>query len=214
LPTQFWSVWQAKGSGTGGKSLPAVDSMVLDLGMGELLLTVGVFAAVVGKKDMPVVARQAGVLVGRSVRYLRSAQRTIFGTEVSVELRAMQEELQKSLQDVQRLRHDISNSSMPRAAGASAQQNDSKIHTYARPSTSSPSPALIGATSGQGYLGRTVNGVKYAEPTVGSEAHKVNIDYLESGADFVVEGLREERRARLQEYEYLMNKMEDEQSKP
>ncbi|VVB07211.1 unnamed protein product [Arabis nemorensis] len=70
---------------------------MLGLSYGELLLIIGVTAAVVGPKDLPIIARAGGRLFGRAIGYIQMARGHMDGVMKQPQM----QELSKNVQDLQ-----------------------------------------------------------------------------------------------------------------
>ncbi|KFK31704.1 hypothetical protein AALP_AA6G148200 [Arabis alpina] len=70
---------------------------MLGLSYGELLLIIGATAAVVGPKDLPIIARAGGRLFGRAIGYIQMARGHMDGVMKQPQM----QELSKNVQDLQ-----------------------------------------------------------------------------------------------------------------
>ncbi|WOL05593.1 hypothetical protein Cni_G14322 [Canna indica] len=74
---------------------------------GELLLILGASAVLFKPKDIPVIARTAGVLVGKAVGYLHLLREQVGSVVQQSEASEVHKELRESLAQVQAIRHEI-----------------------------------------------------------------------------------------------------------
>lgn len=80
---------------------------MFDLSVGEVFITFGVAVAVIGRKDLPKVARAAGRVLGKSVGYLQKTKQDIGSATSAAELRKMQAEINQSIKDLEEIKRDV-----------------------------------------------------------------------------------------------------------
>jgi Sec-independent protein translocase protein TatA len=80
---------------------------MFDLSMGEVFITFGVAVAVIGRKDLPKVARAAGRVLGKSVGYLQKTKQDIGSATSAAELRKIQTEINQSIKDLEEIKRDV-----------------------------------------------------------------------------------------------------------
>jgi Sec-independent protein translocase protein TatA len=85
------------------------------MGLGTALLVAGTTLLVVGPKQLPAVARQAGYALGRSLAFARSARNAVRDASKDPEVAAMAREVEKGLEDMRRIRDEIQSLSAQRA---------------------------------------------------------------------------------------------------
>lgn len=84
---------------------------MLDISLGEVLLTFGVGIAVIGRKDLPVFARAAGRQLGRAVTYVRMSKASL-GTKLDEtvgqsELKKVKAELNKTMRELDAVKREV-----------------------------------------------------------------------------------------------------------
>ncbi|KAL1329715.1 hypothetical protein HN51_046888 [Arachis hypogaea] len=80
---------------------------MLGLSYGEILLLIGVTAAVIGPKDLPIIARTAGRLAGRAVGYVQLARGQFDSVMQQTQARQVHKELQDTMAQLDAIRHEI-----------------------------------------------------------------------------------------------------------
>lgn len=74
---------------------------------GELFLIIGATAALVGPKDLPIIARTAGRLAGRAIGYVQLARGQFDNVMQQSQARQVTKELQDAMQQLDAIRHEI-----------------------------------------------------------------------------------------------------------
>ncbi|KAL9408226.1 hypothetical protein AB3S75_046725 [Citrus x aurantiifolia] len=74
---------------------------------GELFLIIGATAALVGPKDLPIIARTAGRLGGRAIGYVQLARGQFDNVMQQSQARQVTKELQDAMQQLDAIRHEI-----------------------------------------------------------------------------------------------------------
>ncbi|XP_031272357.1 uncharacterized protein LOC116130818 [Pistacia vera] len=74
---------------------------------GELFLIIGATAALVGPKDLPIIARTAGRLAGRAIGYVQLARGQFDNVMQQSQARQVQKELQDAMQQLEAIRYEI-----------------------------------------------------------------------------------------------------------
>ncbi|TXG49288.1 hypothetical protein EZV62_025163 [Acer yangbiense] len=80
---------------------------MLGISYGELFLIIGAAAALVGPKDLPLIARTAGRLAGRAIGYVQLARGQFDNVMQQSQARQVQKELQDAMQQLEAIRHEI-----------------------------------------------------------------------------------------------------------
>lgn len=80
---------------------------MLGMTYGELFLIIGATAALVGPKDLPMIARAAGRLAGRAIGYVQLARGQFDSVMQQSQARQVQKELQDAMQQLEAIRHEI-----------------------------------------------------------------------------------------------------------
>ncbi|TXG72179.1 hypothetical protein EZV62_000758 [Acer yangbiense] len=80
---------------------------MLGISYGELFLIIGATAALVGPKDLPMIARTAGRLAGRAIGYVQLARGQFDNVMQQSQARQVQKELQDAMQQLEAIRHEI-----------------------------------------------------------------------------------------------------------
>ncbi|MED6120013.1 hypothetical protein PIB30_017036 [Stylosanthes scabra] len=80
---------------------------MLGFSYGEILLLIGVTAAVIGPKDLPIIARTAGRLAGRAVGYVQLARGQFDSVMQQTQARQVHKELQDTMAQLDAIRHEI-----------------------------------------------------------------------------------------------------------
>ncbi|KAI4384313.1 hypothetical protein MLD38_002485 [Melastoma candidum] len=74
---------------------------------GELFLLIGATAALIGTKDLPIIARTAGRLAGRAVGYVQLARGQFDNIMQQTQARQVHKELQDTMAQLEAIRHEI-----------------------------------------------------------------------------------------------------------
>ncbi|XP_052170022.1 uncharacterized protein LOC127786571 isoform X2 [Diospyros lotus] len=74
---------------------------------GELFLLLGATAALIGPKDLPVIARTAGRLAGRAIGYVQMARGQFDNIMQQNQAREVHKELQDTMAQLEAIRHEI-----------------------------------------------------------------------------------------------------------
>ncbi|KAG7991897.1 hypothetical protein I3843_02G101500 [Carya illinoinensis] len=74
---------------------------------GELFLLIGATAALVGPKDLPILARTAGRLAGRAIGYVQLARGQFDNVMQQSQARQVHKELQDTMAQLEVIRHEI-----------------------------------------------------------------------------------------------------------
>ncbi|XP_044487554.1 sec-independent protein translocase protein TatB isoform X2 [Mangifera indica] len=74
---------------------------------GEIFLIIGATAALVGPKDLPIIARTAGRLAGKAIGYVQLARGQFENVMQQSQARQVQKELQDAMQQLEAIRHEI-----------------------------------------------------------------------------------------------------------
>jgi len=120
---------------------------MLDISLGEVLLTFGVGIAVIGRRDLPVFARAAGRQLGRAVTYIRISKDSL-GTKLDEtvghsELKKVQAELNKTMRELDAVKRevysasDISTSAFMKPAKEAAHNTQQSKSTLSTPQAAS-----------------------------------------------------------------------------
>ncbi|TXG72177.1 hypothetical protein EZV62_000756 [Acer yangbiense] len=80
---------------------------MLGISYGELFLIIGAAAALVGPKDLPMIARTAGRLAGRAIGYVQLARGQFDNVMQQSQARQVQKELQDAMQQLEAIRHEV-----------------------------------------------------------------------------------------------------------
>ncbi|GER29727.1 sec-independent protein translocase protein tatB-like protein [Striga asiatica] len=80
---------------------------MLGISYGELFLLLGATAALIGPKDLPVIARTAGRLAGRSIGYVQVARGQFESVMQQSQARQVHKELQDTMAQLEAIRHEI-----------------------------------------------------------------------------------------------------------
>ncbi|KAB1218074.1 Sec-independent protein translocase protein TatB [Morella rubra] len=80
---------------------------MLGLSYGELFLLIGATAALVGPKDLPFIARNAGKLAGRAIGYVQLARGQFDNVMQQSQARQVHKELQDTIAQLEVIRHEI-----------------------------------------------------------------------------------------------------------
>ncbi|KAJ4833170.1 hypothetical protein Tsubulata_037935 [Turnera subulata] len=74
---------------------------------GEIFLIIGATAALIGPKDLPLVARTAGRLAGRAIGYVQMARGQFESVMQQSQARQVHKELQDTMAQLEAIRHEI-----------------------------------------------------------------------------------------------------------
>ncbi|KAJ7954794.1 sec-independent protein translocase protein TatB-like [Quillaja saponaria] len=80
---------------------------MLGISYGELFLLIGATAALVGPKDLPVIARTAGRLAGRAIGYVQLARGQFENVMQQSQARQVHKELQDTMAQIEAIRYEI-----------------------------------------------------------------------------------------------------------
>ncbi|CAA0828055.1 Unknown protein [Striga hermonthica] len=80
---------------------------MLGISYGELFLLLGAAAALIGPKDLPVIARTAGRLAGRAIGYVQVARGQFESVMHQSQARQVHKELQDTMAQLEAIRHEI-----------------------------------------------------------------------------------------------------------
>lgn len=80
---------------------------MLGISYGELFLLIGATAALVGPKDLPIIARTAGRLAGRAVGYVQLARGQFDNVMQQSQARQVHKELQDTIAQLDAIRYEI-----------------------------------------------------------------------------------------------------------
>ncbi|XP_059279040.1 uncharacterized protein LOC132033169 [Lycium ferocissimum] len=80
---------------------------MLGFSYGELFLMLGATAAVIGPKDLPIIARTAGRFAGRAIGYVQLARGQFENVMQQSQARQMHKEMQDTMAQVEAIRHEI-----------------------------------------------------------------------------------------------------------
>ncbi|ONK63250.1 uncharacterized protein A4U43_C07F12930 [Asparagus officinalis] len=80
---------------------------MLGISYGELFLIVGATAALIGPKDLPVIARTAGRLVGRAIGYVQMARGQFDNVMQHSQASQVHKELQDTMAQLEAIRYEI-----------------------------------------------------------------------------------------------------------
>ncbi|CAA0841193.1 Unknown protein [Striga hermonthica] len=80
---------------------------MLGISYGELFLLLGAAAALIGPKDLPVIARTAGRLAGRAIGYVQVARGQFESVMQQSQARQVHKELQDTMAQLEAIRHEI-----------------------------------------------------------------------------------------------------------
>ncbi|XP_028090464.1 uncharacterized protein LOC114290709 [Camellia sinensis] len=80
---------------------------MLGISYGELFLLLGATAALIGPKDLPIIARTAGKLAGRAIGYVQLARGQFNTIMHQTQARQVHKELQDTIAQLEAIRHEI-----------------------------------------------------------------------------------------------------------
>ncbi|XAR57907.1 hypothetical protein NMG60_11026208 [Bertholletia excelsa] len=80
---------------------------MLGISYGELFLLIGATAALIGPKDLPIIARTAGRLAGRAIGYVQLARGQFDNIMQQTQARQVHKELQDTIAQLEAIRHEI-----------------------------------------------------------------------------------------------------------
>ncbi|KAJ7979946.1 sec-independent protein translocase protein TatB-like [Quillaja saponaria] len=80
---------------------------MLGISYGELFLLIGATAALVGPKDLPIIARNAGRIAGRAIGYVQLARGQFENVMQQSEARQVHKELQETMSQLEAIRYEI-----------------------------------------------------------------------------------------------------------
>ncbi|XP_019176422.1 PREDICTED: uncharacterized protein LOC109171801 isoform X3 [Ipomoea nil] len=80
---------------------------MLGISYGELFLLLGATAALIGPKDLPIIARTAGRLSGRAIGYVQMARGQFESVMQQTQARQVHKELQDTIAQLEAIRHEI-----------------------------------------------------------------------------------------------------------
>ncbi|GMP99621.1 hypothetical protein CsSME_00047028 [Camellia sinensis var. sinensis] len=80
---------------------------MLGISYGELFLLLGATAALIGPKDLPIIARTAGKLAGRAIGYVQLARGQFDTIMHQTQARQVHKELQDTIAQLEAIRHEI-----------------------------------------------------------------------------------------------------------
>ncbi|GAV73443.1 hypothetical protein CFOL_v3_16929 [Cephalotus follicularis] len=80
---------------------------MLGLSYGEVLLLLGATAALIGPKDLPIIARTAGRLAGRAIGYVQLARGQFDSVMQQSQARQVHKELQDTMAQLEAIRYEI-----------------------------------------------------------------------------------------------------------
>ncbi|XP_030510608.2 uncharacterized protein LOC115725287 [Cannabis sativa] len=80
---------------------------MLGISYGELFLLIGATAALVGPKDLPIIARTLGRFAGRSIGYVQLARGQFENVMYQSQARQVHKELQETMSQLEAIRHEI-----------------------------------------------------------------------------------------------------------
>ncbi|PIN25816.1 hypothetical protein CDL12_01440 [Handroanthus impetiginosus] len=80
---------------------------MLGISYGELFLLLGATAALIGPKDLPIIARTAGRLAGRAIGYVQVARGQFESVMQQTQARQVHKELQDTMAQLEAIRHEI-----------------------------------------------------------------------------------------------------------
>ncbi|KAF0852639.1 mitochondrial Sec-independent protein translocase protein TatB [Andalucia godoyi] len=83
---------------------------MFDIAVSEVLATVIIASAVLSKRDMPIIARFTGRALGRAMHYVRKGKDTFASVSNQAELAQLHKDLRSALQDVEKIKSEISGS--------------------------------------------------------------------------------------------------------
>ncbi|KAK9715971.1 hypothetical protein RND81_06G202700 [Saponaria officinalis] len=80
---------------------------MLGLSYGEIFLILGATAALIGPKDLPIIARTAGRLAGRAIGYVQLARGQFENVMQQTQFRQVNKELQDTMAQLEAIRYEI-----------------------------------------------------------------------------------------------------------
>ncbi|CAN4108683.1 unnamed protein product [Withania somnifera] len=80
---------------------------MLGISYGELFLLLGAAAALIGPKDLPIIARTAGRFAGRAIGYVQLARGQFESVMQQSQARQVHKELQDTMAQLEAIRHEI-----------------------------------------------------------------------------------------------------------
>ncbi|GMH02380.1 hypothetical protein Nepgr_004219 [Nepenthes gracilis] len=80
---------------------------MLGLSYGEIFLILGATAALIGPKDLPIIARTAGRLAGRAIGYVQLARGQFENVMQQTQFRQVNKELQDTIAQLEAIRYEI-----------------------------------------------------------------------------------------------------------
>ncbi|XP_021770267.1 uncharacterized protein LOC110734424 [Chenopodium quinoa] len=85
---------------------------MLGLSYGEIFVILGATAALIGPKDLPLIARTAGRLAGRAIGYVQLARGQFENVMQQTQFRQVNKELQDTMAQLEAIRYEISSISV------------------------------------------------------------------------------------------------------
>ncbi|KAF5185018.1 hypothetical protein FRX31_025394 [Thalictrum thalictroides] len=80
---------------------------MLGLSFGEILFTLGGIAALLGPKDLPIIARTVGRLAGRSIGYVQLARGQFSNVMEQSQANQVHKELKETIAQLEAIRHEV-----------------------------------------------------------------------------------------------------------
>ncbi|KMT10270.1 hypothetical protein BVRB_5g120260 [Beta vulgaris subsp. vulgaris] len=80
---------------------------MLGLSYGEIFLLLGATAALIGPKDLPIIAKTAGRLAGRAIGYVQLARGQFENVMQQTQFRQVNKELQDTMAQLEAIRHEV-----------------------------------------------------------------------------------------------------------
>lgn len=102
---------------------------MLGISYGELFLLIGATAALVGPKDLPIIARTAGRLAGRAIGYVQLARGQFENVIQQSQARQVHKELQDTMAQLEAIRYEIRSISLMNPGPMTRKLMDNPLET-------------------------------------------------------------------------------------
>lgn len=102
---------------------------MLGISYGELFLLIGATAALVGPKDLPIIARTAGRLAGRAIGYVQLARGQFENVIQQSQARQVHKELQDAMAQLEAIRYEIRSISLMNPGPMTRKLMDNPLET-------------------------------------------------------------------------------------
>ncbi|KAK9137624.1 hypothetical protein Sjap_008218 [Stephania japonica] len=165
---------------------------MLGISYGELFLIIGATAALIGPKDLPIIARTAGRLAGKAIGYIQLGRGQIQSVMDQSQVNPVHKELKENMAQLQAILHEfrsassmypaplartlMDNQETPSASGASSGEAGHQTLDKSRTSnsnvskeSSSPTPTAANLLSQSAAYERIADSVKEIPPSNGDK---------------------------------------------